>query len=120
MDAIVATQISKVFRLTDTGVICTGVCWDGGGGNTDWNTAANWSGDALPGINDVAFHSANSSLPFGGVGPSGVGAYHGKYSFDAFSHVKSVMHRSQDVDVALRYHPHLGKPWVQKLLGWAL
>ena len=47
--------VGKVYRLTASGVSCTGVCWDGGGGNTNWNTAANWTGDLLPGINDIAF-----------------------------------------------------------------
>ena len=40
-------------------------------------------------INDTLMHLANPNLPFGGVGASGIGAYHGKYSFDTFSHMKS-------------------------------
>ena len=41
-------------------------------------------------INDVFFHAAQEDLPFGGVGPSGMGAYHGKEGFNEFSHAKSV------------------------------
>ena len=45
-------------------------------------------------INDVMMHFANSNLPFGGVGNSGVGAYHGKFGFDTFSHAKAVLNKS--------------------------
>ncbi len=54
-------------------------------------------------INDVAVHYANSNLPFGGVGKSGFGSYHGKKTFDIFSHYKSVMKRSFWFDWSLRY-----------------
>ncbi len=57
-------------------------------------------------INDVISHIANSKLPFGGVGTSGMGAYHGKYSFDLFSHQKSITSRSKLIDVPLRYPPY--------------
>ena len=46
------------------------------------------------------------SLPFGGVGESGMGAYHGKFSFDAFSHKKAVLHRSFAGDAPARYPPY--------------
>src|SRR5699024_7194717 len=42
-------------------------------------------------INDTLYHLANPHLPFGGVGSSGMGAYHGQYGFDTFSHRKSIM-----------------------------
>lgn len=45
-------------------------------------------------INDVLFHFTNNSMPFGGVGESGMGSYHGKYSFDTFSHHKACLTRS--------------------------
>ena len=45
-------------------------------------------------------------LPFGGVGESGMGSYHGKFSFDGFSHKKSVMYRSFDGDASVRYPPY--------------
>jgi len=57
-------------------------------------------------INDTLVHLANPHLPFGGVGPSGMGAYHGKYSFDTFSHHKSVMHRQLRLDLPVRYPPY--------------
>jgi len=46
------------------------------------------------------------TLPFGGVGESGMGAYHGKFSFDAFSHKKAVLYRSLFGDSAVRYPPY--------------
>jgi len=58
-------------------------------------------------INDTLVHLANPKLPFGGVGESGLGKYHGKYSFDTFSHEKSVVKRSFWLDLALRYPPYL-------------
>ena len=42
-------------------------------------------------LNDVLVHASNEALPFGGVGHSGMGAYHGKRSFDTFSHQKAVL-----------------------------
>ncbi|MFH1872411.1 MAG: YDG domain-containing protein, partial [Pseudomonadota bacterium] len=47
--------VGNLYRLTHTGVICGGICWDGGGGNSNWSIAANWTGDALPGSADVAY-----------------------------------------------------------------
>lgn len=49
-------------------------------------------------VNDALMHLANHELPFGGVGSSGMGAYHGKYSFDCFTHEKAVLHKSQAID----------------------
>ena len=57
-------------------------------------------------INDTVLHLATSHMPFGGVGESGMGGYHGKYSFDTFSHQKSVLKRLARPDVALRYAPY--------------
>jgi aldehyde dehydrogenase (NAD+) len=56
-------------------------------------------------INDGFMFAANPNLPFGGVGSSGTGAYHGKIGFDNFSHLKTVMKRSFWFDVPLRYPP---------------
>lgn len=56
-------------------------------------------------VNDTFFHLANHELPFGGVGQSGIGAYHGRHSFDVFTHKKGVIHRSLALDPALRYPP---------------
>ncbi|MBB5174684.1 aldehyde dehydrogenase [Texcoconibacillus texcoconensis] len=54
-------------------------------------------------VNDTVYHLANSALPFGGRGASGVGAYHGKASFDTFTHEKSVLKQTTSFDVPLRY-----------------
>lgn len=58
-------------------------------------------------INDVVVHYTVSTLPFGGVGESGIGSYHGKKSFETFSHSKSVLHKSSKsvFDPNLRYPP---------------
>ncbi|XP_020593337.1 aldehyde dehydrogenase family 3 member H1-like [Phalaenopsis equestris] len=65
-------------------------------------------------INDTTMHFANPNLPFGGVGESGVGSYHGKFSFDAFSHKKAVLRRSFGGEVSARYPPYT--PQKQKFL----
>lgn len=56
-------------------------------------------------INDTIIHLVNPYLTFGGVGESGIGGYHGKASFDTFSHKKSVMKKSNLLDIPLRYPP---------------
>ncbi|KAK7320993.1 hypothetical protein VNO77_31019 [Canavalia gladiata] len=57
-------------------------------------------------VNDTTLHLAVHTLPFGGVGESGVGAYHGKFSFDTFSHKKAVLYRSFLGDAPVRYPPY--------------
>ncbi len=57
-------------------------------------------------INDTIIHLANSKLGFGGVGESGMGSYHGKYSFDTFSHKKSIIKKANWIDLPMRYHPY--------------
>lgn len=60
-------------------------------------------------VNDTIMHIANSKLPFGGVGNSGMGKYHGASSFYVFSNVKPVMFRKKWLDVPLRYAPFRNK-----------
>ncbi|EGT3615409.1 aldehyde dehydrogenase [Clostridium perfringens] len=60
-------------------------------------------------INDTLVHVSSSYLPFGGVGNSGMGEYHGKYSFDLFSNKKGVMDRKTFLDINLRYAPFQNK-----------
>ncbi|WP_174762939.1 aldehyde dehydrogenase [Anabaena sp. UHCC 0187] len=60
-------------------------------------------------INDTVMQVAVSSLPFGGVGDSGMGSYHGKAGFDTFSHYKSVLQNSFSLDINWRYAPYQGK-----------
>lgn len=54
-------------------------------------------------VNDILYHMANPNLPFGGVGASGMGAYHGKAGFDLFSHKKSVLKQQTLFDIPVRY-----------------
>lgn len=56
-------------------------------------------------INDTVIFMANPNLPFGGVGASGMGSYHGHYSFTAFSHQRAVLKRGFALDAAIRYPP---------------
>lgn len=60
-------------------------------------------------INDTVIHLANSRLGFGGVGDSGMGSYHGKRSFDTFTHERSIVKKSTWIDLPLRYHPYREK-----------
>lgn len=60
-------------------------------------------------INDTVVHLATSYMPFGGVGNSGMGGYHGKDSFDTFTHRKSIMKKSLLIDVPIRYAPFKNK-----------
>lgn len=57
-------------------------------------------------INDTVIHITNKKLPFGGVGSSGIGAYHGKTSFDIFSHQKAIIKRANWLEAPLRYPPY--------------
>jgi len=67
-------------------------------------------------INDTLVHFVNDKLPFGGVGNSGMGAYHGKHTFDTFSHKKSITKRGTWLDIPLRYAPYKNKiKWLKKL-----
>jgi len=69
-------------------------------------------------INDTVMQFAVPSLPFGGVGSSGMGKYHGKASFDTFSHYKSILYRSLAIEIKLRYPPYQGKlPLLKRILG---
>ena len=67
-------------------------------------------------INDVIMHISNEALPFGGVGNSGMGSYHGKRSFDTFSHQKAVVTTSTKVDVPFRYMPYRLFSLIKRLL----
>ncbi len=57
-------------------------------------------------VNDTIVHLATPHMPFGGVGESGMGGYHGKASFDTFSHTKSILKKSVHLDLPVRYHPY--------------
>lgn len=57
-------------------------------------------------INDAVMHITNSNMPFGGVGQSGIGAYHGENGFRAFSHYKSILDKPTWLETSLKYHPY--------------
>eukprot|EP00927_Polykrikos_kofoidii_P067946 TRINITY_DN63377_c0_g1_i1.p1 TRINITY_DN63377_c0_g1~~TRINITY_DN63377_c0_g1_i1.p1 ORF type:complete len:500 (-),score=71.67 TRINITY_DN63377_c0_g1_i1:56-1555(-) len=69
-------------------------------------------------VNDTIFHFANMDLPFGGVGGSGTGKYHGKWGFDEFSHIRAVMYRGTWIDAPQRYPPYTDAN--MKLMEWIL
>lgn len=60
-------------------------------------------------INNASWHLTNYNLPFGGRGYSGIGNYHGKFSFDTFSHKKAIMRTPTWFDPAIKYPPYKGK-----------
>ena len=60
-------------------------------------------------INDTIIHLATHEMPFGGVGNSGMGGYHGRFSFDTFSHTKSIVDKACWIDMPLRYFPYSRK-----------
>lgn len=69
-------------------------------------------------VNDTIIHLASNSLPFGGVGASGMGSYHGEAGFRTFSHEKSIVNKSTRFDLPLRYQPY-GK-WKERLIRLAM
>jgi aldehyde dehydrogenase (NAD+) len=86
------SNIDKVVRETSSGGVC---------------------------VNDVILHLGVPELPFGGVGASGMGGYHGEASFHTFSHKKSVMRRHLWLDNPLRYPPYTEKKFnlIKKILN---
>ena len=70
-------------------------------------------------INDTIIHLATSEMGFGGVGESGMGAYHGKAGFEAFSHRKSIVDKKTWMDLPMRYQPYRRGRY-EKLLRWFL
>ncbi len=77
-----------------------------------FNTKLKYGGGA---INDTIAHLGNPNLPFGGIATSGIGAYHGKSSFETFSHIKSIMKKNYFFDIPLRYPPYTDKlKWLKK------
>lgn len=60
-------------------------------------------------VNDTVVHLASSNLCFGGIGLSGMGSYHGKFGFDTFTHYKSILKKSNLIDLPMRYHKYTKK-----------
>lgn len=70
-------------------------------------------------VNDTVIHFSNKRLPFGGVGQSGIGAYHGQMSFDTFSHHKSIVKKRNWLDLPMRYAPYKDKlASIKRILDW--
>jgi len=70
-------------------------------------------------INDTIIHVSSSHLPFGGIKSSGLGRYHGKTSFDTFTHQKSIMKKTNLFDLPFRYPPYENKlSFIKKLFRW--
>jgi aldehyde dehydrogenase (NAD+) len=67
-------------------------------------------------VNEVLFHFANSELPFGGVGFSGMGSYHGEAGFRTFSHYKSIVQKPSWLEFPIRYYPYTG--WKLSFIKW--
>ncbi|MEO7307062.1 MAG: aldehyde dehydrogenase [Ferruginibacter sp.] len=80
---------------------------------TDWLTTIPFGGGC---VNNTALHLTNHNLPFGGRGFSGSGHYHGKYSFETFSHKKAVMRTPTWFDPAIKYPPFKGKMKLFKMV----
>ena len=69
-------------------------------------------------INDVILHLATPHMPFGGIGESGMGNYHGAFGFDTFSHKKSILDKKTWIDIPTRYQPYSER--TQKILRWIM
>ena len=69
-------------------------------------------------INDAIMHISNNKMPFGGVGASGMGNYHGKFSFDTFSHFKSILNKPTWLEFNFKYSPYT--EWKQKIIKMLL
>ncbi|MEM7087188.1 MAG: aldehyde dehydrogenase [Bacteroidota bacterium] len=71
-------------------------------------------------VNDAVMHITNSHLPFGGVGASGIGSYHGEAGFRTFTHYKAVIEKSNWLELPLKYFPHTKRKlwWVKQFFKW--
>lgn len=69
-------------------------------------------------INDAIMHISNNKMPFGGVGASGMGNYHGKFGFDTFSHFKSILNKPTWLEFNFKYSPYT--EWKQKIIKMLL
>jgi len=71
------------------------------------------------GINDAVMHITNSNMAFGGVGESGIGAYHGEAGFKIFTHYKSILDKPSWFEPPLKYHPHTDTKlkWIKSMMG---
>ncbi len=89
-----------------------------GNGRKDQEYVLSRTRSGTSAVNDCIVQIGNESLPFGGTGESGMGTYHGKYSFLTFTHARSVMRRGLFPDAPFRYPPY--SRWKQRFLRWLL
>lgn len=75
--------------------------------NIEWLTSRISFGGGC--VNDTIIHLATNTLPFGGIRQSGIGSYHGKKSFETFSHYKSILYKANWIDLPIRYTPYTKK-----------
>ena len=70
-------------------------------------------------VNEATMQISNKNLPFGGVGTSGIGSFHGEFGFRAFSHYKAILDKPTWFEANLKYYPHTLKKmkWIQRLMG---
>ena len=80
-----------------------------------WSVIRNTSSGGVC-INDTILHLANPNLPFGGVGESGIGSYHGKAGFDTFTHKRSILASKTGIDFKLKYPPYKGLEMMKRFL----
>lgn len=94
-----------------------GYCFTGDSRFEDWFIDRFSFGGGV--INDAIVQFVNDRLPFGGVGNSGIGSYHGQKTFETFSHYKSVVHRGTWIDLPVKYAPYGRKlDTIKKLMKW--
>ncbi|MEN8817163.1 MAG: aldehyde dehydrogenase [Nonlabens sp.] len=94
-----------------------GYCFTGDSKFEDWFIDRFSFGGGV--INDAIVQFVNDRLPFGGVGNSGIGSYHGQKTFETFSHYKSVVHRGTWIDLPVKYAPYGHKlSKIKKLMKW--
>lgn len=69
-------------------------------------------------VNDAVMHITNPKMPFGGVGHSGIGSYHGKAGFDCFSHHKSILDKATWLEFPFKYYPHSASrlKWIKRTM----
>jgi aldehyde dehydrogenase (NAD+) len=70
-------------------------------------------------VNDAIMHITNPNLPFGGIGDSGIGNYHGEAGFKTFSHEKSIFEKSNWFEPSIKYSPHTSSKlkWLKRLMN---
>lgn len=111
---LVFTEIKQVFNYIKTQEKPLAMYYFGHNKNTQLLLKQTTSGGL--GINNTLLHFANPHLPFGGVGSSGIGNYHGKYSFLAFSNKRAIVKTPKWLDLPFQYPPFKYFKWIKRFL----